>query len=142
MTAELDHPPTRERTPAHEPVRRGGSILLVLLVAGGIVAIAVALMTIGRAQAQPYILGLLALLAMIGLFNLFAFAAGIIRFADRSADDPAVRRVADLDPDGIAVTDSRGHVIYCNAAYLTVTGASHPHEVRPVERAFIGNPDV
>ena len=45
-------------------------------------------MTIGRSQAQPYILGLLALLAMVGLFNLFAFAAGIMRFADRAADDP------------------------------------------------------
>ena len=51
--------------------------------AAGVVAAALALMTIGRAQAQPYILGLLALLAMVGLFNLFAFAAGIIRFADR-----------------------------------------------------------
>jgi len=66
--------------PAHEPARRGGSIVLVLLVAAGIVAVAVVLMTIGRAQAQPYILGVLALLAMVGLFNLFAFAAGIIRF--------------------------------------------------------------
>ena len=56
-----------------------------------IVAVAVALMTIGRAQAQPYILGLLALLAMVGLFNLFAFAAGIIRFADRAADDPVMQ---------------------------------------------------
>ncbi len=142
MTAELDHPPAQERTPSHEPVRRGGSILLVLLVAGAIIAIAVALTTIGRAQAQPYILGLLALLAMIGLFNLFAFAAGIIRVADRSRDDPVIRRIADLAYDGIAVTDSRGHVVYSNAAYLAVTGASQPHEVRPVERAFIGNPDV
>ena len=73
---------------AHEPVRRGGSIVLVLLVAGGIVAAALALMTIGRAQAQPYILGLLALLAMVGLFSLFAFAAGIIRFADRARRRP------------------------------------------------------
>ena len=29
---------------------------------------------------------------MVGLFNLFAFAAGIIRFADRKADDPAMGR--------------------------------------------------
>src|SRR4051812_9253625 len=68
-------------SPGHEPVRRSGSIVLVLLVAGAIVAAAIAFMTLGRAQAQPYILGLLALLAMVGLFNLFAFAAGIIRFA-------------------------------------------------------------
>src|SRR4051812_9599154 len=79
MSIKPDHdlPP-----PGHEPVRRSGSIVLVLLVAGAIVAAAVAFMTLGRTQAQPYILGLLALLAMVGLFNLFAFAAGIIRFAD------------------------------------------------------------
>src|SRR5436305_2382664 len=127
--------------PAHEPAR-SGSIVLVLLVAGAIVAAAVAFMTLGRAQAQPYILGLLALLAMVGLFNLFAFAAGIIRFADRIADDPIMRPIADHAFDGLAVTDSRGHVVYSNAAYLALTGAATPQDARPVERVFIGNPDV
>jgi two-component system, cell cycle sensor histidine kinase and response regulator CckA len=146
MTAEPDHDsspkPLTAQEAAHVPARRGGSIVLVLLVAGAIVAAAVALTTIGRAQAQPYILGLLALLAMIGLFSLFAFAAGIIRFTDRSTDDPVVRRIADLAYDGVAVTDPRGHVAYANAAYLALTNAAGPHDVRPVERAFIGNPDV
>jgi two-component system cell cycle sensor histidine kinase/response regulator CckA len=139
MTTEPDNdlPP-----PAHEPARRSGSIVLVLLVAGAIVAAAVAFMTLGRAQAQPYILGLLALLAMVGLFNLFAFAAGIIRFADRIADDPIMRPIADHAFDGLAVTDSRGHVVYSNAAYLALTGAATPQDARPVERVFIGNPDV
>jgi two-component system cell cycle sensor histidine kinase/response regulator CckA len=139
MTTEPDHdlPPS-----THEPARRSGSIVLVLLVAGAIVAAAVALMTLGRAQAQPYILGLLALLAMVGLFNLFAFAAGIIRFADRIADDPIMRPIADHAFDGLAVTDSRGHVVYSNAAYLALTGAATAQDARPVERVFIGNPDV
>ncbi|MEA2345881.1 MAG: two-component system, cell cycle sensor histidine kinase and response regulator CckA [Thermoanaerobaculia bacterium] len=140
MTTEPDNdlPPPLP----HEPARRSGSIVLVLLVAGAIVAAAVAFMTLGRAQAQPYILGLLALLAMVGLFNLFAFAAGIIRFADRIADDPIMRPIADHAFDGLAVTDSRGHVIYSNAAYLALTGAATPQDARPVERVFIGNPDV
>jgi len=142
MTAEPDHDPSAEPIAVHEPVRRSGSIVLVLLVAGGIVAAAVALMTIGRTQAQPYILGLLALLAMVGLFNLFAFAAGIIRFADRAADDPVLGRIADYAHDGLAVTDSRGHVVYSNAAYLALTGAATALDARPVERVFIGNPDV
>jgi two-component system, cell cycle sensor histidine kinase and response regulator CckA len=142
MTADTDHDPSREPMTAHEPAQRSGSILLVLLVAGGLVAVAIALMTIGRAQAQPYILGLLAILAMIGLFNLFAFAAGIIRFADRAADDPVKGRIPDLAPDGLAVTDSRGHVVYCNANYLALTGVATALEARPVERVFIGNPDV
>jgi two-component system cell cycle sensor histidine kinase/response regulator CckA len=142
MTAEPDHDLLHQPMTAHEPARRRGSILLVLLVAGGIVAAAVALMTIGRAQAQPYILGLLALLAMVGLFNLFAFAAGIVRFADRAADDPVMGRIADQAYDGLAVTDPRGHVVYFNANYLALTGAATAQDVRPVERVFIGNPDV
>ncbi len=141
MTAEPNDP-SRQPPVAHEPARRGGSIVLVLLVAGGIVAAAVALMTIGRAQAQPYILALLALLATVGLFNLFAYAAGIIRFTDRTLDDPVIRRIADHAYDGLAVTDPRGHVVYSNAAYLALTGAASAQDVRPVERVFIGNPDV
>jgi two-component system cell cycle sensor histidine kinase/response regulator CckA len=142
MTSETDHDLQQAPMTAHEPARRNGSIVLVLLVAGAIVAAAVAFMTLGRAQAQPYILGLLALLAMVGLFNLFAFAAGIIRFADRIADDPIMRPIADHAFDGLAVTDSRGHVVYTNAAYLALTGAATPQDARPVERVFIGNPDV
>src|SRR3954466_3734489 len=142
MTVEThSHSPT-EPFAAPEPARRSGSIVLVLLVAAGIVAVAVALMTIGRAQAQPYILGVLALLAMVGLFNLFAFAAGIIRFTDRAADDPVMGRIADHAHDGLAVTDPKGHVVYSNAAYLALTGAASPQDVRPIERVFIGNPDV
>ncbi len=141
MTADFDTDSPREPMAVHEP-RRRGSIVLVLLVAGGIVAVAIALMTLGRTLAQPYILGLLALLAMVGLFNLFAFAAGIIRFADRAADDPVKGSIADQADDGLAVTDPRGQVVYSNAAYLALTGAATPLDVRPVERVFIGNPDV
>jgi two-component system cell cycle sensor histidine kinase/response regulator CckA len=79
---------------------------------------------------------------MVGLFNLFAFAAGMIRFADRAADDPVMGRIADHAFDGLAVTDPRGHVVYFNAAYLALTGAASALEVRPVERVFIGNPDL
>src|SRR5918911_2611854 len=141
MSAETHNESPPEPAAVHEPARRG-SIILVLLVAAALVGVAVALMTPGRTHAQPYILGLLAVLAMVGLFNLFAFAAGIIRFADRTADNPIISRIADHAYDGLAVTDPRGHVVYSNAAYLTLTGAASPQDVRPVERVFIGNPDV
>ncbi len=127
---------------AHEAGRRGGSILLILLVAGAVIAAAVGFMSLGRAQAQPYIMALLALLAMVGLFTLFAFAAGIVRFADRAAENPIMRPIADHAFDGIAVTDPHGHIVYANTAYLALTGATSAHDVRPVERVFIGDPDV
>src|SRR5437660_3892749 len=142
MTTATDNDPPREPVAVHEPPRRGGSIVLVLLVAVGLVAVALALMTIGRAQAQPYILGILALLAMVGLFNLFAFAAGIVRFANRRADDPIMGHIADHAFDALAVTDPRGQLVYSNAAYLALTGAAGTQDVRPIERVFIGNADV
>ena len=142
MATAIDNDLSREPIAVHEPPRRSGSIVLVLLVAVCLVAVAVALMTLGRTQAQPYILGILALLAMVGLFNLFAFAAGIVRFANRSADDPIIGHIADHAFDGLAVSDPRGHVVYSNAAYLALTGAASAQDVRPVERIFIGNPDV
>ncbi|XUM21997.1 cell cycle histidine kinase CckA [Bradyrhizobium oligotrophicum S58] len=142
MSADSDNDGLQDQAGLPERPRRSGSILLILLVAFGLVAVAIALMTIGRAQAQPYILGLLSLLATVGLFNLFAFAAGIVRFADKSTDDPVLGAIADHAFDGLAVTDPRGHVVYANAAYLNMTGAANAQEARPVERVFIGNPDV
>lgn len=142
MTTVPSNDPNSSFTPVLDPARRSGSIFLVLLIAGAVIAAAVAFMTLGRSQAQPYILGLLALLAMVGLFTLFAFAAGIVRFADRHAEDPITRPIADHAFDGLAVTDPRGHVVYANATYLALTGASGASDVRPVERVFIGNPDV
>ena len=106
MTVESNSNPAPEPFVAHGPAGRGGSILLVLAVAIGIVAVALWLMTIGRAQAQPYILGVLALLATVGLFTLFAYAAGIIRFSDRTSDDPVMGRIADHAYDGLAVTEA------------------------------------
>ncbi|MFZ5731254.1 MAG: cell cycle histidine kinase CckA [Pseudomonadota bacterium] len=143
MTTDKARDPTAAAAiAAHDPPPRSGSILLVVAVAVAIVGAAVLFMTLGRTQAQPYVLGLLALLAMVGLFSLFAFAAGIIRLADRAVEDPIARPVVDHAFDGLAVTDAQGHVVYANAAYLTLTGADGIHDVRPVERVFIGNPDV
>lgn len=142
MKADRDPPLNDPFAAVPEPARRGGSIFFVLLIAGAVVTAAVAFMTLGRSAAQPYIMGLLALLAMVGLFTLFAFAAGIVRFADRASENPLMRSIADHAFDGLAVTDPRGHIVYSNTAYLALTGATSAHDVRPVERVFIGNPDV
>jgi two-component system, cell cycle sensor histidine kinase and response regulator CckA len=140
MTLESNQP--RPLAESNDGARRGGSVPLVLGIAAAVVAAALGFMWLGRAQAQPYILGLLALLAMVGLFALFAFAAGIVRFADRSADDPITRSIGDSSPEGIVVVDGRGHVVYTNPSYLALTGAERIEEARPVERVFVGNPEV
>ena len=54
---------------------RRGSVLLVLTLALALVAAAAGLVLVGRDNAEPYILVLLAVLGMIGVFSLFAAAA-------------------------------------------------------------------
>src|ERR1700752_2943288 len=120
MSAEGHNEIPPEPAAVHEPARRG-SIILVLVVAAALVGAAVALMTLGRVHAQPYILGLLAVLAMDGLVNLFGVAAGILRFDEGNADNFIFGSIAHQAYDGIAVTDPRGHVVCSNAAYLTLT---------------------
>jgi two-component system cell cycle sensor histidine kinase/response regulator CckA len=121
---------------------RRGSIGLVLLVAIVLVAAATGLMFVGREQAEPYVLALLAILGMIGVFSLFATAAGILQVGGSERRNPVLRGVADGSLDGIVVTDPSGRVIYANAAYRTLTDAVGTDDVRPVERVFLGDPEV
>lgn len=115
---------------------------MVLVVALVLVGAAVGLMFVGRANTGNYILALLALLSTAGVFSLFALASGIIRFAGKDNDNPMIRAVSDGAFDGIVVTDAGGRVMYANAAYLALVDAVDEKDVRPVERVFIGDPDV
>jgi two-component system cell cycle sensor histidine kinase/response regulator CckA len=143
---------TQQRSPedsARAPVARsrasrggGGSIGLVLLIALMLGAAAGAFLLIGRARAEPYILALLTLLATLGVFLLFALAAGILRMSGREANSPLLTAVVDHASEGTLVTDPAGRVVYANAAYLDLVEASGPHDVRPVERVFMGDPGV
>src|SRR3954454_5909828 len=121
---------------------RGGSIGLVLAVALLLVGSGIALLFIGRANAQPYILTLLSALAVIGVFSLFAGAAGILRLSGRETKDTFLDALPSTAPDGIVVTDDKGRLVYANPAYLKLVDAVDADDVRPVERVFVGDPQV
>src|SRR5262245_19038244 len=127
--------------PAIDRTSRRGSIVLVLLVAVILIAAAAGLVIIGKDRAGPYILVLLSVLGIIGVFSLFAVASGILRIAGEEAN-PVLKPVVDGANDGIVVTDANGRVLYANSAYRTLVNAVDPNDVRPVERAFIGDPNV
>jgi two-component system cell cycle sensor histidine kinase/response regulator CckA len=125
-----------------ESGQRDGSVGLVLVVALLLVAAAIGLVLIGRDQAATYILILLAALAVVGVFSLFAGAAGILRLAGNGVANPLLKAVVEMAHDGIVVTDPRGRVVYANAAYLSLINAGNETEARPVERVFVGDPDI
>jgi len=134
--------PERQAIDRTASVARGGSVLFVLLVAGMLVGAATGIVLLGRGNAEPYILAFLALLATVGVFSLFALASGILRVSAAEAGSPLIKAIIDDAFDGTLVTDRDGRVIYANAAYLDLIGASEASDLRPVERVFIGDPDA
>ncbi len=121
---------------------RSGSIVLVLAVAALLVAAAAGIVVVGRSGAEPYILAFLAVLATVGVFSLFALASGILRLSPAANVSPLIKAIVDSAFDAIVVTDSAGRVIYANAAYRDLINADEHGELRPVERAFIGDADA
>jgi len=136
---------TAPRRPAFDKSQsapRSGSVGLVLLVALALIAAAVALIYIEPRYGGTYILALLALLGTIGVAALFGLASGILQLSSRNQGNPLLKAVVDGAIDGIVVTDQSGRVFYANAAYLDLIGATEANDVRPVERVFVGDPDV
>jgi two-component system cell cycle sensor histidine kinase/response regulator CckA len=119
-----------------------GHIGIILLVAGLLVGAAIALGFIAHEWAQPLILGLLALLSVVGVFGLFAFAIGLIQFSGRAARNDLTKTVVDSAEDGVVVTESENRIVYANEAYLAMAGARGATDMRPVERLFTGRADV
>jgi two-component system cell cycle sensor histidine kinase/response regulator CckA len=134
--------PRREAFDRSQSAPRGGGVGMVLLVALLLIGAAVGTVYIGREHAELYILGLLGLLGTLGVFALFAMASGIMTVFGRDRGNPLLKSVVDHAFDGIVVTDQSGRVYYANATYLDLIGAVDNNDVRPIERVFIGDPDV
>jgi two-component system cell cycle sensor histidine kinase/response regulator CckA len=107
-------------------------VLLVLLFG----AAATALAMMDREAARPFILGMLALLAVVGVFTLFALAIGLLRFGASSHKMGFDVALAEHLPEGILVTDRAGQILFANAAYRGMTGARNQDEAQTVERLF------
>jgi two-component system, cell cycle sensor histidine kinase and response regulator CckA len=148
MSAETFGEPQAGAAPARAALdrsagmARGGSVILVLLVAALLIGGATGIVLLGRGNPEPYILVFLAVLATVGVFALFALASGIVRFSAAQSGNPLIKAVVDGAFDGVVVTDADGRVIYANAAYLNLIGAADAHDARPVERVFIGDADA
>src|SRR5918998_1108363 len=121
---------------------QGGHVGLLLLLAALLVGAAVALSFVTQDKAQPVILGLLAILAMAGVFFVFAVAIGAIHFGGQGVRNDLTKAVADTAAEGLAVVEDDGRIVYANDAYLSLAGAESAAELRAVERAFTGAPDV
>lgn len=113
-------------------------IILMIVLTGAAI-----LFSIFRNQlGDPFLLGLLGVLAMIGVGYLFATAIGFVHFMPRSASDDLSKAFVDAMGHGLLVTDQRGRVYYVNRAYADLTGAATSAEVRTVESLLSDTPEA
>ncbi|MCF6368450.1 cell cycle histidine kinase CckA [Rhizobium halophilum] len=112
---------------------RGGTVLRILLLALVLIGVAVAFVFFQHVLDNELVLGLLGVLAMVGIFFLVSSAIGFVEVMPQSQSDELARSFLASHPDGILVTDSRGRIIYANAAYGRLIGANKSSNVQPLE---------
>lgn len=91
---------------------------------------------------DPFLLGMLGVLAMIGVGFLFATAIGFVQIAPRSTGDELSKAFVDSMSQGLLVTDTKGRVIYANRAYADMTGAASAAELKTVEGLLSDVPEA
>ncbi|MBS0244006.1 MAG: PAS domain-containing protein, partial [Proteobacteria bacterium] len=135
------HSPAVSATTAGQEAAPGTGLLftvLAILTVAGLGALAF----VSAKAADPILLGILAVLGMIGSFFLFGLAAGHIRIGgEREASSSLAATAAEYASPGIMVTARDGSIVYANTAWRRLAGVVDG-EPRSLETAFAGEPQA
>lgn len=114
----------------------------VVILAVVLIAAAIAFATLGNRIPEDLTLLVLGLLAMVGVFCLFALAAGLMRIAGSDEVRTLARAIVDTLPHGAVATDREGRIVYANAQYGAFPGAVGAGGPVSVPRLFAGRTEV
>ena len=78
-------------------------------------------------------LGILGVLAVVGIFFLVSTVIGFVDIMPKTTADPLARAYIDTHPEGTLVTDEKDRVIYANHAYGRLTGSTQAGDVQSIE---------
>nr|WP_295468543.1 ATP-binding protein [Mesorhizobium sp.] len=121
---------------------RPGAITRLIVFTVVLIPLAVIFLTFRERLGDPFLIGMLGMLAMIGVGYLFLTAIGFVQFAPRSTNDELSKAFVDSMRQGLIVTDGRGRIIYANRAYADMTGAAAPADIKTVEALLSDNPEA
>lgn len=113
-------------------------IVFIVVLTGAAIVFAVFRERLG----DPFLLGMLGVLAMIGVGYLFATAIGFVQIAPRSSSDELSKALVDSMGQGLVVTDAKGRIVYANRAYADMTGATSASDVKTVEGLLSDVPEA
>ena len=125
-------------------VRSSGfsSVWRVLLLAVGFIAIAVVFSLYGEQIPSDLILLFLGLLGVVGVFCLFALAAGLFRFSSGDSRRTLSHAMVDSLPYGALVAERDGRIVYANQQYASMSGSSGDRMPVGIPRLFASEPEA
>ncbi len=125
---------------AIDAAQTSGSRLPVIaaVLAGRLVAVALIVSGLGKLL----LVAAMSALAAIGLFFLFAFVAGYIRFGQRRPLTEIVTAATDALDSGLMIASREGEALYANAAFAAMTGRSEAQGVATLQELFTGEPQA
>ncbi len=139
MPAEDDNYPS----PLVSRPRSVSGLWRVIALAAAFVIVAAAVSMLGDYVPSDAILIFVGLLAVVGVFSLFALTAGIFRLSSSSEDTRTLSRVVvDSLPFGAVVADRDGRISYVNAQYGEIAGGVADGVPVGVPRLFAGQPEA
>ncbi|KQV81653.1 PAS domain-containing sensor histidine kinase [Rhizobium sp. Root1220] len=112
---------------------RTGTALRIILLALVLIGAAAAFVVFKRSLDNEMVLGVLGVLAMVGIFFLVSSVIGFIEVMPQRQSDSLARAFLNNHPDGSLITDEKGRIVYANAAYGALTGARKSTEVQTLE---------
>lgn len=120
-------------TPIIDRHSKPGTVVRLTVLAIVLVGAAVAFIYLEGRVNTNLGLGLLGMLAMIGIFYLVSTVIGFVQIMPRGGGDVLSRIFIDGHPEGTVVTDRKGRVVYANRTYADLIGATSPADVHSIE---------
>jgi two-component system cell cycle sensor histidine kinase/response regulator CckA len=128
--------------PIMDQTTRPGAITRLIIFILVLIAAAIFFVLFRERLGDPFLLGLLGVLAMIGVGFLFATAIGFIQIAPRSSGDELSKAFVDSMGQGLLVIDHKSRIVYANRAYADMTGAASSADLKTVEGLFSDIPEA
>ena len=112
----------------------------LIILAFGLAGVAIGFALVPPDRAEPLVIGLMALLAIVGVVALFGGAVGLVQFGARRGGHDIARDYLDSVDDGVVLVDAANRIRYLNRAYTELTAVAEATAARPVDLAFSGSP--
>ena len=121
---------------------RQGATGGLLTLGAALIAVAAVFVFFRDRLGETFLLGVLGIFAMVGIFYLFASVIGFIRIAPRSSGSELSKAFVDGSSEGTVICDAKERIVYANQAYAKITGAQGPMDIKSLESILSADADA